>query len=326
MTEGTTEHNHSDDDHNNQRRKSKHKHSHGHHHHKPDKMGRNLLKATLLNFLITVVQIFGGLFANSVSLLSDALHNFSDAVAILISYLTNKASKKKPDEENTFGQKRLEIIAALFNGFILAVICAFLMYEAYERFMKPQTVNTKLVIIIASIGLIVNLVAVLILKKDSQKNLNVKSAYLHLLGDTLSSVAVVAGGIIMYYTELYRIDTLITFFISIYIMKETFDVMKDAFLIISQATPRGIDIEKVKTRVEQLPEIDNLHHIHVWNLNDSDIHFESHIDLRNDVRLSETERINALVKTILQKDFGIKHTTIQFEFNCCTDKSMVGEK
>lgn len=308
----------------------KHHHSHKHGHHKQHSaksklLGRKLLKATLLNFFITVLQVVGGLFSNSVSLLSDALHNFSDAIAILISYLANKASSQKPDEINTFGKKRVEIIAALFNGFVLACICVFLIFEAYKRFVNPQLVDSRIVIIIASIGLLANLYAVVLLKKDSKHNLNVKSAYLHLLGDTFSSFAVVIGGVLMYYTNFYWIDPLITFLISLYILKESFEIIKDAYNIISQATPKGIEIDKIKTRLEMLPEIHNIHHVHVWNLNDNDIYFESHVDLANDIRISETEGVNSILKSILHKEFGIEHTTIQYEYNCCSDKSVVGE-
>ncbi len=309
----------------------KHHHSHRHgnrnqHKTKSKLLGRKLLKATLLNFFITVLQVVGGLFSNSVSLLSDALHNFSDAIAILISYLANKASIQKPDEINTFGKKRVEIIAALFNGLVLAFICVFLIFEAYKRFVNPQLVDSKVVIVIASIGLLANLYAVVLLKNDSKHNLNVKSAYLHLLGDTFSSFAVVIGGVVMYYTNFYWIDPLVTFLISLYILKESFEVIKEAYYIISQATPKSIEIEKIKTRLEMLPEINNIHHVHVWNLNDSDIHFESHVDLANDIRISETEGVNSILKTILQKEFGIVHTTIQYEYNCCSDKSIIREE
>lgn len=304
----------------------------GHHHrngvHKKSsshRMSRNMLKATLLNILITIVQSIGGLLANSISLLSDALHNFSDALAILVSYFSMRASRKEPNELNTFGQKRIEIIAALFNGLLLSVVCAYLIYEAYNRFINPQPVKGLLVIVIGSVGLLANLWAVLILQKDSKQNINVKSAYLHLLGDTLSSMAVVIGGILMYYTSMFWIDPLITFLISLYILKETFEVIRQAFLILSQAVPEGIQVSKIKERLEIIPGIKNVHHIHVWNLDDQSIHFESHVDLTKDYHLSETVTISQTIRSLLKTEFGIKHTTLQFEYNCCNDKKLVGE-
>lgn len=155
-------------------------HEHGHHHHTNDLQGKRLLYTTLLNLSITIVQIVGGVISNSLSLLSDALHNLGDSSAIFIAFLAGKRSKKLPDEKNTFGYKRIEILAALFNAVVLIAICLFLFFEAYKRFVHPEEIKGKLMLFIAIFGLLANLASVLILQKDKSHNLNVRAAYMHL--------------------------------------------------------------------------------------------------------------------------------------------------
>lgn len=297
-----------------------HKHNHKHHHHSTSD---NLLVATVLNFVITLVEIAGGIISNSFALLSDALHNFGDALAIFLAYLSNKISKKTPTPAKTFGFKRVEILAAMINGIAMLVICIYLIIEAIHRFQHPEKINGLVMIVVASIGLLGNFIAMSFLKHDKEKNLNIKAAYIHLLGDTLSSVVVIAGGIFIYFFKIYWLDPVLTFIISIYILKETWFVLKQAYLILLQATPPEIDLEHIRSAIEVFPEVENIHHVHVWKLNDSQIHFECHIDLRENYRISETEAILYKIKNILKEDFSINHTTIQFEFNCCNDKSMI---
>ena len=189
----------------------------GHHHHEMENGGnRSLLLATVLNVFITVVEIIGGIMANSLALLSDALHNLSDTIAILLAYIAAKVSRRSSNERKTFGYKRVEILAAFFNALVLIGISVFLVYEAIFRFSHPEPVKGLLMLVVATAGLIFNLLAVLLLKKYSGASLNIRSAYLHLLGDTLSSVAVIIGGVLIYFFEIYWVDPLITILISIY--------------------------------------------------------------------------------------------------------------
>jgi cobalt-zinc-cadmium efflux system protein len=177
--------------------------------------------------------------------------------------------------------------------------------------------------IVAVIGLLANLAAVVILRSDSKKNINVKAAYLHLMGDTLTSVAVIIGGIIMYFFEVYWIDPVITIVIGLYILKETWSILKQINDILMQGVPDGLDLEKICSDIGQIPGISNIHHVHLWNLDDRSIHFECHVDLMEDYRLSETERIQAQVESLLQETYHIGHVTIQFEFGRCDDKNMI---
>ncbi len=298
------------------------RHSHSHKH-TGDSAGKNLLIATFLNVVITIFEFIGGLLSNSFALLSDALHNFGDTISVFLAYISNKISKRPPTAGQTFGFKRIEILAALINSIAMLAVCIYLFIEAYKRFIHPEQINGLLMIIIAGIGLIANLLAVAFLSHDKDKNLNVKAAYLHLMGDTLSSVAVVVGGIFIYIYHIWWLDAVLTFIIGIYILKETFGILKQAYDILMQATPPEIDINMIKQNLEKIDSIENIHHVHVWKLNDSQIHFECHVDLKNDIKISETDLLLSNIKTVLREQFSIEHTTIQFEYNCCDNKSMI---
>lgn len=298
-----------------------HSHSHNHHHH--ELSGKKLLYTTLLNFTITIAEIIGGILSNSLALISDALHNFSDGVAVFIAYIANRISKRESDEKKTFGYKRIEILAALFNAIVLVVISIYLFIEAYERFIYPQEIKGKLMLIVAVIGLMANLISVFLLQKDSKKNINIKAAYLHLLGDTISSVAVIIGGILIHYFKIYWIDPLITVLIGIYIIKETIKIIKESVNILMQSSPTNLNLNEIVNEIKKIEEIDNIHHIHAWNLDDKQIHFECHIELKKDLKLSEADIIRQQVMKLLHHYFGINHTTIQIGFNCCNNKEII---
>jgi cobalt-zinc-cadmium efflux system protein len=283
----------------------------------------NLLIAAILNFTITLVEIAGGLFANSIALLSDSLHNFGDAISIFLAYVSTKLSRQSATTVKTFGFKRLEIMAAMFNGLLMVAICIYLLYEALEMLGNPSEIKGLIMVVISSVGLLANFIAMSMLKEDKEKNLNIKAAYVHLLSDTLSSVAVLVGGILIYYYKIYWIDPVLTILISVYVLREAWTILKQAYLILLQATPNELDLAKVKSTLESIIEIENVHHIHAWKLNDKEIHFECHIDLKMDLKISETESILFRIKQLLKDVFHIAHTTVQFEYNSCNDKSMI---
>lgn len=293
-------------------------HHHHHHHHDAAKLtGKKLLLVTLLNFSITVVQIIGGIISNSLSLLSDALHNLGDSSAIFIAFLAGKRSQKKPDFKKTYGYKRIEILAALFNAVVLIGICVYLFFEAYHRFKNPSPIKGKLMLFVAIFGLLINVISVFILQKDKGTNLNVKAAYLHLLGDTLSSVAVIFGGIAIVIWKIYWIDPLITVLVGIYIIKHTWGIVQESVDILMQGVPHEIELTEIKKEVEQIDKINNIHHVHVWKLDDQKIFLEAHVDVKEDVSLSEAGKILAQIENVLKDKFNISHVTIQFGYNCC---------
>jgi cobalt-zinc-cadmium efflux system protein len=290
------------------------------------KESRNLLITVWLNFTIAFAQLVGGFFSNSLALISDALHNLSDATAMLITYVTLKVSKKAANKKHTFGYKRIQILAALFNAITLIGICVFLMVEAYERFMQPEDVKTTPMLIVAVIGLVANLISVLLLKRFSASNINVKAAYLHLIGDTLSSVAVIAGGLLMMWKGWYWVDPLITVLISLYIIKETWHVLAETYQILMQSVPPGIALDKLRSAIMELDQIKNVHHIHVWSLTDQQIHFEAHLELCEDMKVSESQQLYHQVAHKLEEEFGIHHVTLQPEIGYCNDFSTVNSK
>jgi len=290
-----------------------HTRKHRNHHHPVNE--KNLLVATLMNVLITVVEFAGGILSGSLALFSDALHNLSDTFATLIAYLATLIGKRGANQRKTFGYKRMEILAALLNAVILIVMSFFLIREAYERWNDPRPINSMIMIVVAMIGLLANVFAVIILKKDASKSLNVKAAYVHLIGDSLSSVVVIIGGILIQIFEIFWIDPLITVLISIYIIREAFVILKESANILMQSAPDHLDLEKVKRKVELVPQVYNIHHIHAWMLTDHEIHLEAHVELEKDLKLSEVKKKQSEIEQILHRDFRISHVTLQFEFD-----------
>ncbi|MEA3505512.1 MAG: cation diffusion facilitator family transporter [Bacteroidota bacterium] len=306
--------------------KQEHNHSkseHHHHHHTNNLRGKKLLWVALLNFSITIVQIVGGIISNSLSLLSDALHNLGDSSAIFIAFLAGKKSHKAPDEQHTFGYKRVEILAALFNAIVLISICIFLFFEAYERLIDPQPIKGKIMFIVAIFGLLANLISALVLSKDKNHNLNVKAAYLHLLGDTLSSLAVILGGIAIWLYGFFWIDPLITILVGIYIIYHTWGIVKQTVDILMQNTPSNLNLNEIKQQVELIDEIDNIHHVHVWKLDDKQIHLETHLNLRNNINMVEMMIIKEKTENLLKKTFSINHVTLQIGYNCCSNNNQL---
>ncbi|MBK5203038.1 MAG: cation transporter [Prolixibacteraceae bacterium] len=289
--------------------------NHKKHNHSIEGMsGSKFLWVTLLNLSITIVQIIGGIVSNSLSLLSDAIHNLGDSSAIFIAFLAGKRSKKSADESHTFGYKRIEILAALFNAIVLIAICLFLFIEAYRRFMDPQPIKGLMMFIVATFGLMANLISVIILNKDKGHNLNVRAAYMHLLGDTMSSVAVVLGGIAIWQYDIYWIDPLITVLVGIYIIYHTWNIVKQTVDILMQSTPEDIDVKEIRKDVEKIDGVNDVHHIHIWKLDDKHIHLETHVNLECDVNMTEMMKIKSEIETVLHNKFNITHTTLQMEF------------
>lgn len=282
-----------------------------------------LVLVIVLNFIITIAEVIGGLISNSLALISDSLHNLSDAAAILLSYIAIRISGKAHTLKRTFGYRRIQIIVALFNASIIILVSLFLFREAYERLMNPSPVLGGIMLIVASVGLIANAVSVLLLKSGTKDNLNIKSAYLHLLIDTLSSIAVVIGGIIIYFYHIYWIDPLLTAIIGIYVIKEGYSIIKEAYNILMQSTPASINLINIKSSLEEIKEVSNLHHVHVWQLDEKNIFFEGHIDLVENFTVKEIEVIQKKIKDILYQKYDINHVTIQAEFDSCHKKELV---
>jgi cobalt-zinc-cadmium efflux system protein len=299
-----------------------HTHTHKNHHHHPVNE-KNLLVATLMNLVITVVEFAGGMLSGSLALLSDALHNLSDTFATLIAYLATLIGKRAANQRKTFGYKRLEILAALINAVILIIMSFFLIKAAYERWNDPQPINSMIMMVVAMIGLLANVFAVIILRRDASKSLNVRAAYVHLIGDSLSSVVVIIGGILIQIFQIPWIDPLITVLISLYIIREAFVILKESSNILMQAAPDFLDLEKIKRKVEQVSLVQNIHHLHAWMLTDHEIHLEAHVELEKDLKLSEVRKKQTEIEQMLQQDFRINHVTLQFEYGTNHSRALI---
>ncbi|WP_452221636.1 cation diffusion facilitator family transporter [Lacinutrix salivirga] len=291
-----------------------HTHSHNHTHNHSNLRGRNLLISIFLNILITVAQIIGGLLSGSLALLSDALHNFSDVISLIISYIADKLSKRKASLHKTFGYKRAEILAAFINAATLIIIAVLLIVEAIERFQNPQTIESDLVIWLSVIAILGNGFSVLLLKKDSESNMNMRSAYLHLLTDMMASVAVLIGGLLMKFYELFWVDSVLTFAIAVYLIWMGFDLLKESTKVLMLFTPETIPIDEIVKEINAFEGIKNVHHIHVWQLNEEEIHFEAHVDFENNITLTEFDVILNKIEELLYHKFEINHVNIQPEY------------
>ncbi len=296
--------------------------NHSHHHH--ELSGRNLLISIILNIFITIAQIIGGILSGSLALVSDAVHNLSDVISLVISYVANRLTNKKEQTlKQTFGYKRAEIIAAFINAATLIVIAFFLAIEAIKRFNNPQTIDSNLVIWLASLGILFNGFSVLLLKKDASHNMNMKSAYLHLLTDMLTSVAVLIGGLLMKYFQFYWVDAVLTILISIYLLKMSWSIFIDSLKILMLFVPDHIKINDIVIELSKDKTIRNIHHIHIWQLNEHDCHFEAHIEFKSDIPISKFDSICKNLEKILLDKFQINHCTFQPEYDRKESKEII---
>lgn len=298
-------------------------HAHSHTHDHADLKGRNLLISIILNIVITVAQVIGGLLSGSLSLLSDALHNFSDVVSLIVSYIANKLSGQAASLHKTFGYKRAEILAAFVNAAALIVVAIYLIKEAIIRFQNPQVIESGLVIWLSFVAILGNGFSVLLLKKDSESNMNMKSAYLHLLTDMMASVAVLIGGLLMKYYQLFWVDSVLTFAIALYLIVMGFDLLKDSFKVLMLFTPGTIQIKEIVDDIQEIKEIKNVHHVHIWQLNENEIHLEAHIDFKSDISLSHFDKILHTIEDLVHNNYGINHINIQPEFGKCDKKDVI---
>jgi cobalt-zinc-cadmium efflux system protein len=298
-------------------------HTHNHSHSHNDLKGRNLFISILLNILITVAQVIGGILSGSLALLSDALHNFSDVISLVVSFLANKLAKKQASLHRTFGYKRAEILAAFINASTLIIVAVLLIIEAVKRFRNPEEIESNLVIWLSLLGIIANGLSVLLLKKDSEANMNMKSAYLHLLTDMMASVAVLIGGLLMKYYQVYWVDSVLTFIIGLYLIWMGFDLLKNSTKLLMLFTPDTIPIKKIVEEINGFETIKNVHHVHVWQLNEAEIHLEAHIDFNKDITLSEFDVILHEIEHLVFHKYDINHVNIQPEFGKDDSKDVI---
>ncbi|MRT94673.1 cation diffusion facilitator family transporter [Ancylomarina sp. 16SWW S1-10-2] len=303
-----------------------HKHEHGHKHDHGNLKGRNLGIAILLNIGITVAQLIGGFISGSLALMSDALHNFSDVLSLILSWFASKLSKKNQTSAQTYGYKRAEILAALINAVSLIVIAFFLLKEAIFRFSEPIEVQSGLVMMLGGLSIVLNGLSVLLVQKDAKENMNMRAAYLHLFTDMISSVAVVLGGLAMYLWDVAWVDPVLSIGIALYLVYSSWGLIKESVRILMQFAPSKINLEDINRELQNIPEVTNIHHVHVWQLDDKQINLEAHISFKKDLSLSQVDEILHHIKHVLDDKFDINHVTLQPEINgSCGDDSLVSQ-
>lgn len=299
----------------------------GHHHHGPDlndTSGSRLLFTLALNFFIPVAQVIGGLLANSVALISDAVHNFSDFTAVLISYIAFRIGRKGATVANTFGYRRAEIMAALINVMLLAGASAVILYHAVHRFLHPQAVNGLVVIILAGVGVVGNGLSAWLLHRGSANSLNMRGAFLHMVGDLLTSVVVLINGILLMFVPWYWLDPLLSVLIVAFIMKTGWGLLKESTAILMNATPGHIKLEDVRAFLADLPGILDVHYLHAWQVSSSSTAFSCHVVVPDQL-VSRTAQLTESIRYELLHRFRIDHPVLQFETTDCGHGSLLCE-
>ncbi|OCA84396.1 zinc transporter ZitB [Bacillus sp. FJAT-27225] len=286
-----------------------HDHGHGHHHHTSNK--RALLLAFILIATFMVIEVIGGILTNSLALLSDAGHMLSDAAALGLSYFAIKLGEKKSTQAKTYGYKRFEIIAAALNGLTLIVISVFIFIEAIERFSNPPEVQSSGMLIISTIGLLVNIAAAFILMKgDKEENLNVRSAFLHVLGDMLGSVGAIVAALLMIFFGWGIADPIASVIVAILIIISGWRVTKDSFHILMEGAPEQIDFEALRGELLQIPYVNDVHDLHIWSVTSGMPMLSCHIAIAQD---GKHDTILRQAQSLLHDHYGIEHSTIQVE-------------
>lgn len=273
---------------------------------------RGLLIAFSVTAIMTLAEFAGGLIANSLALLSDAGHMLTDALAIGLSLFAIIVAQRPKDTARTYGYHRTEILAALFNGSVLIVVSGFIFYYAYQRFLNPPPVKTVVMLVVAGLGLVTNLAGIFTLKGSVGKNLNIRSAFLHILGDALSSVGVIIGGIIIIITGWYIIDPLIGAIIGVVIVRGAIGVLTESVDILLESAPRHLNVNEIMDKIKHIQGVNKVHDMHLWAITSGMYAMSVHI-LIDDQMLSKSGAILKEAEELLSKQFGITHTTIQLE-------------
>lgn len=284
------------------------------HHHSHTIEGKNLFISIVLNLIITFAQIIGGVLSGSLALISDGIHNISDVAALGIAWWANTLSSKKSTPQKTYGYKRAEILATLFNASLLVGVGLYLIVESLQRFTNPQPIASEIVIYMALLGIFLNAISVLLLKNDAEHNMNIKAAYLHLLTDVMTSVAVLIGGLAMLFYEIYWLDSLLCIFIAIYLIRSSLSLIYESSAILMQFAPKNIDALQIKTQILNNDAIAKISHLHLWQLSDKENILDAELVFKENLTLKEAqERVEAL-KEELQKEFKLSHISFAMSY------------
>ena len=284
-----------------------------HHHAHGRAGGTKLAFVILLNTIITVVEYIGGTIAGSLALISDAGHNLSDVLSLMLGYAGEKVSEREPDKRFSFGLKRFEVIIALVNALSLMGIGIYIVYEAVDRFLRPVPIDIRVMLPVAAIGLAGNLGSMLLLLKDRHNNLNMKAAFLHLLYDTLSSIAVIGAGVVLYLTGFVLVDLVISLVIVLMIVGSSLGIVRESMRIFLQGTPSHIDTDEVYRDISGVDRVKSVHGLHIWSISSTEVFLSCHICIDVSGVGLNTDAIIQNVNALLEEKYRILHTTIQIE-------------
>lgn len=299
---------------------------HGHHHHvDPEAGDRRVFAAIAVNMGLTVAQIVGGIISGSLALIADALHNFSDAISLIIAFAARKIARRPRDAEMTFGYGRVEVVAALINYTTLIVIGLYLLYEAAMRFADPQPVEGWLIVVIAGIALVVDAVTAALTYAMSKSSVNIRAAFLHNVADALGSVAVIVAGTLILLYDWRLIDPLVTVLIAGYILWQSFREIGPVIRILMLGSPPEIETDAVLETVRGIDGVTNIHHAHFWQMDEHRAALDAHVVIAEG-RWTDADAVKDRVKTTLADRFDIEHTTLELECarHPCDDPSDFG--
>ena len=297
-------------------------HSHHNHTNAEASWGRRLVASMVMNLIIPAVQIYGGIISGSMALISDALHNLSDFISLVINYVALLLGRRGPTHKQTFGYKRVEILATLISVSLLYGVGFYIAIEAWQRLRAPQPIAGQLVIWIALLGFAGNIISALMLHSGSKVNLNMKSAFLHMLSDAATSLVVAILGIVWIFKPWFWLDPVFSWLIVGLILYSGWGLLKDSFLILMNATPPGIDLSEIQNALESLEGVSDIHDLHVWNPSAENIALAVHITVP-DQMLGKVDDLATRIRSILLEKFKIDHPTLQFECNTCNNGNLL---
>jgi cobalt-zinc-cadmium efflux system protein len=277
---------------------------------------KDLLIAMSITFIMMIAEIVGGLLSNSLALLSDAGHMLTDNLALLLSFFAMTFASRPATERKTFGFYRLEILAAFVNGIVLVVLSLSIIYQAYLRIVTPQPVQGMLMLIVAIIGLVANVIGALFLFKHSHSSLNIRGAYLHIVGDAFSSIGVVIGGLIIIFTGWYLIDPILSILISLVIIYGAWSLVTESVNILLESAPAHININAIAVDISQVKGVREAYHIHLWTITSGVYAMSAHV-LIDDQLVSRSREVIDEIRSLLSRKFNVLHSTIQIECEKC---------
>ena len=287
---------------------------------RPD-MGRVLKWSLGLTVAFVALEIAAGLEARSLALLSDAGHNFTDALALLLAWFGYYVAQRPADEVKTYGYHRAGVLAAFVNALALLALAAYIFYESYRRWLAPQPVHEITMLVVAGLGLVVNLVIMHGLASERRRDLNIRSAWAHMLGDALGSVGILVGAVVIRWTGWHRVDPLLSALIGLLIVWTAWDIVRESLNILLEGLPRGLKLEDVVQALREIPGVLDVHDVHIWSLGSTTHALSCHVVIE-DVPPSESEGLLRRLNQVLAERFMICHTTIQFEHVACPGCTM----